>query len=338
MNNNDFEDELEPLDNESPKKKKFNIFNWYFNRSNEKELKRKPIDALKEPNVANFFKLTWRNLTKLCTTNIIFIFANIPLIFLLIGAADFFGNDTLAPQYQQWGIFNGALLFDNSPVLSTYANDFSAKVTIDALSTGSIICFCIGLLTLFTWGFANVGTKYIYRNILLGEPIFPLKDFLYIIKRNVKQCLIFGIIDALIIAMFCSNTMFLINRFTYQGNAFMLALTLIMIVLYSFMRNYAYIMIFTFNLPLRKIIKNSAYFIFLGIKRNFVAFLGVLTVIIVNIGLGFLYLLPIALILPFIITIAFSDFMSVYAVYPNIDKYMVDHSVESEDNQISEAE
>jgi hypothetical protein len=97
-------------------------------------------------------------------------------------------------------------------------------------------------------------------------------------------------------------------------------------------------MIFTFNLPLRKIIKNSAYFIFLGIKRNFVAFLGVLATIIINIGLGFLYLLPIALVLPFIITIAFSDFMSVYAVYPNIDKYMVDHSVESEDNEITETE
>ena len=338
--NNDFEDELDSLEeSEAPKeKKKFNIFNWYFNRTAEKELKQKPIDALNEPTIANFFKLTWRKLSKLCTTNLIFVFANIPLIFLIIGAVGFFGNDTLAPQYQQWGVFNGALLFNNSPIISSYANDFSIKVSIDSFSTGSIICFAIGFLTLFTWGFANVGTKYIYRNILLGEPIFPLKDFFYIIKRNIKQSLIFGIIDALLIVMLCSNTMFFLTRFTAQGSAFMLALTLIMGVLYSFMRNYAYIMIFTFKLPLGKIIKNSAYFIFLGIKRNAMAFLGVLVVLILNIGLGFLYLLPIALVLPFVITIALMDFMSVYAVYPNIDKYMVDHSLDDadENEEISE--
>lgn len=332
-NHNDFEEDNEIQ--EKPKKKKFNIFDWYFQRSKEKDEKK--VDAMKHPTIINYFVLLWRRLGKLCTANILFIFTNFPIIFLLIAASGFFGQRTVAPQKQQWGLFNGALLFDNNQITSSYAADYSTKTTITTISTTTLVFLILGILIIFTWGFAKVGTTYIYRNIMLGEPVFPFNDFIYIIKRNIKQSLIVGIIDALLIAMFAYNMYYLLNNFSVTGNALMLCLTVIMAILYSFMRPYLYIMIFTFDLPLRKIIKNAVYFVLLGVKRNLVAFFGSILVIILNLGLFFIFM-PIGIILPFIITFAIIDFMGVYAAYPNIDKYMVDHSVSSESDELQNDE
>lgn len=332
--NNDFEEQNEI--EQKPKKKKFNIFDWYFQRSKEKD--EKPIEALKHPTILNYFRLLWRKLGKLCSANIIFIFTNFPIIFLLIAASGFFGQSTVAPQKQQWGLFNGALLFDNNPITSSYAADYATKATITTISTPTMVFFILGALIIFTWGFAKVGTTYIYRNIMLGEPVFPLTDFFYIIKRNIKQSLIVGVVDALLIVMFAYNMYYLLNNFSVSGNALMLCLTVIMSILYSFMRPYLYTMIFTFDLPLRKIIKNAVYFILLGVKRNLIAFFGTIAVVILNLGLAFIFM-PVGIILPFVITFAIIDFMGVYAAYPNIDKYMVDHSEPSEADisELSEA-
>lgn len=103
-----------------------------------------------------------------------------------------------------------------------------------------------------------------------------------------------------------------------------------MCITYSFIRPYAYIMVFTFDLKLKQIIKNSIFFVILGIKRNIMAMFGVIVVILINYAL-FLIFMPLGLLLPFIITIAICDFIGVYAAYPVILKYMVD---EKERNRI----
>ena len=52
-----------------------------------------------------------------------------------------------------------------------------------------------------------------------------------------------------------------------------------MIIIYFFVRMYAYLMIVTFDMGLFKIIKNSIYFSVLGIKRNALALLGTAAVV-----------------------------------------------------------
>ena len=42
--------------------------------------------------------------------------------------------------------------------------------------------------------------------------------------------------------------------------------------------------------------------------------------------------MPIGMILPFVITFALMDFIAVYFAYPNIDKYMVDHTADAEED------
>ncbi len=324
---NEFDEEYEA---QEPKKKRFNIFNWYYRDG--KGVVGDDINILKEPTIKNFFKTLWRKLGKLMSANLIFIICNFPIFFLLLAMSGMLGESSYAPLTQQWGILEGASLFEQSPEILSYINIFGTKVAISTITTPTIVFFSLGALLIFTMGFAKIGTSYIYRNIVLGEPIFPFSDFLYIAKRNIKQALIFGIIDTLIIAMFVFNLYFLIvNIGSMSMSLFMLLITIIMACVYFTARQYAYLMIFTFKLPLKKIIKNSLYFVMLGAKRNFIAFLFTVVVIALNIVLFRIYM-PLGMILPFVITFAIIDFIGVYFAYPNIDKYMVDHSVKNEES------
>ena len=80
MNNYEEYDEYEEELEEAPKKKKFNIFDWYFKREGKGEPD--DINALEKPNITNFFKLAWRRLGKLMSANIIYIVANFPFFFI----------------------------------------------------------------------------------------------------------------------------------------------------------------------------------------------------------------------------------------------------------------
>ncbi|MPM69482.1 hypothetical protein SDC9_116427 [bioreactor metagenome] len=92
--------------------------------------------------------------------------------------------------------------------------------------------------------------------------------------------------------------------------------------IYAAMRFYMYIILVTFKLNTYKIIKNSFIFALLGIKRNLLAFIGILLTISIN---YFFYMMfpPIGVVMPFIITFSLCAFISAYAVYPIIKKYMI---------------
>jgi hypothetical protein len=76
-----------------------------------------------------------------------------------------------------------------------------------------------------------------------------------------------------------------------------------------------------------KIFKNALIFAVLGIKRNIMATLGIVAMVVIN-GLliigGLSIGLALPVILPFFYLLGFSGFMSTYAAYPVIKKYMID--------------
>ncbi len=107
--------------------------------------------------------------------------------------------------------------------------------------------------------------------------------------------------------------------------------TIALILIYVSMRFYIYPMMITFDLPIKKLIKNAFIFSMLGIKRNLMAILGFVLIAGLNIAL----ILPslsigftLTLILPFFYLPAFGGFMSMYAAYPNIRRYMIDGKTE----------
>lgn len=322
---------MENENNGEKKKKKFNLFDWYYRQGKAND--KKDINALKEPSIRNFFKLLWSKFGKLMSSNIIFVFVNFPLVFLLLALSGWFDKVSIVPTSVTWNSFLSILTssFSNANIPETSSYATSALIGIHGLhsemtvtSVLTYVFYGLALLTVFTWGFAKVGTTYLYRNMMSGDPVFPFSDFFYIIKRNIKQSLLFGAIDFILIAILITDIVYLFNTIGNPISLFMLLLTLAMCIFYSFMRPYVYIMIFTFDLKFFQIIKNAAAFTILGIKRNIVGFLASVVIIILNVGLIFIpFVTPIGMILPFVITIAILDFIGVYCAYPNIIKYMM---------------
>lgn len=305
--------------NKKPKKR-FNIFDWYYKKGRNDD--KADINALKKPTLVNFFKLVWFKFNKLLAANIIFAVGNFPIVFLLIAISGMFDKYSYSPVSLSWGPFQAALNGTENYASSALIGIHGLHNSTQVYSIATIIFFLLSFLTIFTWGFTKVGTTYIYRNIMSGDPVFPLSDFFYIIKRNIKQSLIVGALDFIILAFLLYDIVFLFRNSENAFNLFMLFLTGAMLIFYFFIRPYIYIMIFTFDLSLGKIIKNACSFAILGIKRNLMALLGCGTLLIFNVGLAIIFA-PIGIVLPFIITVALFDFIGVYTAYPNIIKYMM---------------
>ena len=174
----------------------------------------------------------------------------------------------------------------------------------------------------------NVGTAYILRNIAKGDPVFVWSDFWYAAKRNWKQALPFGMLDAGINVLLIWNvySMFLNSKGDYFTNT-MFWCNIVLFILYFVMRYYIYVQMVTFDLKVFKILKNSLIFALLGFKRNLVAFLGILAGILLELicvmGAGGI-LLPFGIALPFIILFSPFAYMKVYAAYFKIKAVMID--------------
>lgn len=313
---------MKNIEENEQKKNKFNLFDWYF-KGKEKENNTVDINALENPSVGTFFKVLWKKLNKLLSSNLLFVFGNFPIFFLILGLSAIFTETVSAPTCQAYGPLFGAMGFQNSASTSFLSSILSPHVRTPVINTITIVLYVLSILIIFTLGFTKVGTTYLYRNMMSGEPVFPVSDFFYVIKKNWKQGLILGIIDSIFIGMFIYNIYYLFMNYSSAPlNGVMLFFTIAMAIVYSFARPYAYLMVFTFDMKLKKIIKNALFFTILGIKRNFVALLGIILVVLINVALCVVFL-PLGAILPFIITFAICDFISVYAAYPVILKYMV---------------
>ena len=91
------------------------------------------------------------------------------------------------------------------------------------------------------------------------------------------------------------------------------------------MRCYIYLQMVTFALPVRKILKNSLIFAFIGFKRLILAFLGCLVLILITLLLAYSgAMLSLAIAIP--LTILFSNcaYMTTYAAYYKIKEVMID--------------
>ena len=316
-NMNDSSDEPE-----LKRRRSLNPFENMFRRDG-KGVEKDEVKVLDKPGIANFFKLFRRKLNIIFSCNILLIFGNFP-IFFAIAAYAYTATDILSPVSSMYSVLRGSAFFDSSPLVMTLMGVYGRQGTVLSFSTLSWIFFGISLLTLFTFGPVHVGTTYILRNTLRGEPVFVWSDFWYAVKKNLKQGIIFGVIDAAMIAMLAFDI--LSYRMNAASSGMFMALyaaAYCMIIIYSFVRMYAYLMIVTFDMGLFKIIESSIYFSVLGIKRNALALLGTAAVVALDLLLVRVFL-PLGLILPFIIAFGLIEFMGVYAAFPKIKEVMID--------------
>ena len=269
------------------------------------------------------------NFGKITSINIFMVLGNFPLIFLIATLGGFTKVQGLMPSFDVFQNLAGH--FANSTP-SAHSMALFAQEGIHSViyrpTVTTYIFYGIAAITLFTFGLVNVGTAYLLRNIAKGEPVFLWSDFWYAIKRNWKQALPFGMIDAGINALLIWNiySMFINSNGGYFTNT-MFWCNIVLFVLYFVMRFYIYIQMVTFDLTVFKILKNSLIFSLLGFKRNLVALLGVIMGLLLEVtfivGVGGI-LLPLGIALPFILLFSALSYMKVYAAYFKIKEIMID--------------
>ena len=282
------------------------------------------------------------NIGKLVSVNIFMVLGNFPLLFLIAALAGFTKNSSFIPMYDLFQNLGGPVLSSgtDAATMALYGL-YGIQDEILVPTNTTYVFYGISALALFTFGFVNVGTAYILRNIAKGDPIFPWTDFWYAIKRNWRQALIYGIIDGCIIALLCSN-IYSMTTFGVFFTDLMFWSNIIIFVLYFFMRYYVYVQMVTFKLTVFKIIKNSLIFALVGIKRNIVALVGILFLISFNVLLFTVfqgYLISFAVAIPLILLFSSCAYMKVYASYFKIKKIMIDpYLAEHPDDAPSEDE
>ena len=310
---------MEKLKNKNQKKKIFKFFD--LNRDGKGVYE----EENRKPNLKFFFILLWRKFTQLLQLNLLMLLQVFPILGIVLinifGAKTFNMSETVyAPMYGISKIIDSPALLSRLDVVS---KQIEAPL-VSPLMLGGMVA--LGLFLFVTFGWQNIGAAYVLRGLFRGEPVFIFSDFFYGIKKNLKQGLFVGMIDFACVSVLAIDIYFFVTSKSSVMNDIMLGIMVAVAIIYFFMRFYIYQLLITFDMKTIKILKNSLIFSILGIMRNLLAFIGIVIFMAIHLVL-ILWLLPmgisIPLVLPFIYAPAVITFITVYAAYPVIDKYLI---------------
>ena len=300
-------------------KKKFSIYR-FLNEGNDNKGVGK--DEGQKRDFFFFFRLFGRRFGALVKLNLMWFLGNFPVLFTLFALSGYAGKTTTAPPSTFFANLHPVVTAgEANPVIAALYGVTGIQGTMFVNTPLTYAFYALGLLVVFTFGLVNIGITYNMRNIVRGEPLFLLSDFWDSIKKNLRQGILFGILDIAVIAILIFDIV------SYAGMMRYICIGLALI--YMVMRFYVYILIPTFDLSIIKILKNSLIFVVLNIKRNVFAVLGIAAVIALNYAkLGIFF--PIGMVMPFALTISLSMFIGTYAAWPKIKEIMVDPYEEDE--------
>ena len=279
----------------------------------------------RNPTFLFFFKLLKRKFSQLLRLNLMMIVQLIPIllfVYLYIGGAKTpTATSVLYPAL--YGISSISPSASFSALLDMQSIQMGIPIFHPAIV---IVLICLAAILVVTFGWINVGSTYVLRGLFRGDPVFIWSDFFYAIKRNFKQGFFMGIIDFVCIALLVGDFIFFFQRTGSYINDVMYFMIFALAIVYIIMRFYIYNMLITFNLSTFKIFKNALIFTVLGIKRNLVALLSLTVLVILHAVIIVMFLsigISVPLVLPLFYAMALFGFISTYAAYPVIDRYMI---------------
>jgi uncharacterized membrane protein YesL len=190
--------------------------------------------------------------------------------------------------------------------------------------------YILSYLLLLPSGLGSVGLTHIARNIARDKHSFGVSDFFETIKKNWKQALVTGILNIVVTAsIIVSGVLYYFDIdvdgwFGLAGAGLMMSIFFVV----SVMKYYVWLLIITFKLPLRKIYKNSFYFVFLNMKNNLIAGIAILAFYGLAIGICWLFQYDLVIIMVAILTLCFfpgyKHLVIQYCVFPAVKKAMID--------------
>ncbi len=308
------------MEEEKKKKKRFKLFD---SQREGKGVTKE--EANLPPNLKKFFILYKRDFGRLLSVNILMVLGNFPLLFLVLGLSGIFNFDFVTPSKDVFSVFQGLVTQNGfSAPLLALNGILGAHSPASAFQPWAYVFIGLGFLVFFTWGLVNVGTTYILRNMVKGDPIFLMSDFWYAVKRNFKQAFPFGILDLALIALFPINVVIL-SQYSGFLNGMLFWANIFIGIIYLVMRFYIYIQMVTFDLSIRKILKNSLIFAIVGFKRNLLAIIGVLILCFLLLVLAYSGIfMGLAIVLPLVFLFSNCAYMAAYAAYFKIKELMID--------------
>ncbi len=292
------------------------------------------------PNLKYFFKLFGRRFPRILTLNLMMLFQILPILIALLV---YMWSDTTPTQSSNlfaplWGVSQ----ISSAPSVSVWLSTLNIQTFVPVQTLPNIIAYVVlFLITAITWGWQQVGAAYNLRSMVRREPVYLWSDYFYAIKRNFKQALIVGILDFVFLFLLVFDYLYFYMITGSFAVDFMFFAIFALIIIYVIMRFYLYLLLITFDLKTLKLFKNALIFSVLGIKRNVMAFLGIVLIIGINLLLilgGLSIGLATPLILPLFYLLGVSGFITTYAAYPIIQKYMIDPYVNDNDGGTAEDE
>ncbi len=292
-------------------------------------------DVYTKTDLKGFFLKYKECFPNLLTVNLLMVLGNFPLIFALIAMTTFTRVVYMAPATEFFPILRGLFLQEGELSASTLIAmaTSGAQIEANSMTTATYVLFALSALSIFTFGITNVGTTYVLRNMATGNPVFIFSDFWYAIKRNWKQALPFGILDVLFLALIGFDLVFMYTAGDGLMMSIFFGITFAVALIYMWMRFYIYLQMVTFDLSIYKLLKNSLIFALLGFKRNIMATLGILLLVLIDFFLAFFtggFFMAAAILLPFVLIFSNGAFMSTYAAYFKIKEIMIDPYAEAE--------
>lgn len=292
-----------------------------------KGITKQQVERDKKMGISFFFKLLKNRLGNLSSTSILFSLCNFPIFLFLFGLSrnlDTVVSAPSTPMYAQ--VYGLEAAGANGPFLAMLTGMFGLNATINIVSTASKVLMYSAVLLILTVGLSTLGAVYNFRSIVRCEPLSPWSEFFPALRRNLKQGIPFAILDALFMLFLGYDLIIYYSYASGSGGTvpFMLFYAVLFFsFIYYVMRYHIYLIMITFDLKLRKILKNALYLTFLGWKRSLLCLLSTIGVFLLSIYL-FSLLPSFGILLPFVITFGLFGYIGVYCAYPVIETYMIE--------------
>lgn len=250
--------------------------------------------------VFRFFELFIRKITPLCFFNIMYLICILPLICaIVVCAVAAFG---ISPETVSQTVFVNLIMRISLKIPPVLAYILLA---VSALVYGPVTCG-------FSYAMRNLSTE---NHVWYSELFTRAKD-------NFKQGLVIGIVDILVFVCFflyITMNMDAVGEGMQHVYSIMRFIAVIAAIFYLFMRNYLYTLAVSFYLPIKGLFKNAYIFAVLGFFRN--VLVAVICIVAVFAFTATPYL---DIFLTVTILLSLCGFLTSYATYPVIKKYMID--------------
>lgn len=191
----------------------------------------------------------------------------------------------------------------------------------------ALYVFCC--LPVVTIGPATAGLTYVLRNFSQGKPVEPFGDFFAKCKEHFKSGLAVFIIDAVVVAA-VGFAAYMWSSDEMQVSSFLRTVALVFVFIVAvvclFANFYIYPMMVSFDLPFRKLVRNSIILGSYTLDRNIVMTLVSAAMIVVC-----FLLFPLSIIIILFFAFSFCTLVNQFLTFPVLVKYVATPKEEKEE-------